>query len=637
MSNSLEPLYVDTSDEHPTVGVSGHLEFNSSATLTVPILGSIRIIRDFIEGPSLLYPEFQDSIDFSEGEGSVALSRMWLDNMTTSTLSFQPVTDNASASLEDNRVNFTAGTYMFNASFNYPQLTQLSPSEVLNENSQHLIEESPVQVNSLSFLSYTDKLMAGGWRFLTYFGRDDIISMLLMENILSTGEGSAFEGGLASVLERINKTDGSAAHEESVGDYATWVNLRDENLTSTSPSYDYHMVDTDYFVPILLVDYLIKNTAGSARADEFLAIEASSNPDNTGLTYRDLALINAEKIMNDSAAFAAPGGQKKENLIHLKDGQVVGEWRDSMYGLGGGRIPYNVNTAIVPAGLRAVAALAKEGYFPEYPAWAGVAAEAAKVWEDETLRFFEVSIPVDEAKGLLDDYVEGNGLPFPSHSDALGELDGTSGNDTQSVSFHAVALDGNDDQSVVRVMNTDDCLRHFLLNTTDEAQLSAFLSQTADLILRPFPAGLATDVGLLVANPAYGGHSVYARNFTEGAYHGEVVWSWQLAMMAAGLERQLDRCTANKTAETRRVPEFCDDEKLYPKITAAYNKLWDIIEDNARLLSNEMWSWRYEGDKFVAVPLSDLTPPEGEDPTESNAVQLWSLTFLGVRRSEAFK
>lgn len=153
----------------------------------MPILGSIRIIRDFIEGPSLLYPEFQDSIDCSDnGDGRVALSRMWLDNVTTSTLSFQPVTENASVSLEGNMVNFTAGTYMFNASFNYPQLTQLGPSEVLNEESQHLIEESPVQVNSLSFLSYTDKLMAGGWRFLTYFGRDDIISMLLMENILST-------------------------------------------------------------------------------------------------------------------------------------------------------------------------------------------------------------------------------------------------------------------------------------------------------------------------------------------------------------------------------------------------------------------------------------------------------------------
>lgn len=46
----------------PAVGVNGVLRFNSSAVLTIPILGSIRTVRDFIEGPSLLVPEIQDAI-----------------------------------------------------------------------------------------------------------------------------------------------------------------------------------------------------------------------------------------------------------------------------------------------------------------------------------------------------------------------------------------------------------------------------------------------------------------------------------------------------------------------------------------------------------------------------------------------
>jgi hypothetical protein len=37
-----------------------------------------------------------------------------------------------------------------------------------------------------------------------------------------------------------------------------------------------------------------------------------------------------------------------------------------------------------------------------------------------------------------------------------------------------------------------------------------------------------TDVGMVVANPAYGGDPVYAQNFTTGAYHGTVVWGWPL-------------------------------------------------------------------------------------------------------------
>jgi hypothetical protein len=90
-------------------------------------------------------------------------------------------------------------------------------------------------------------------------------------------------------------------------------------------------------------------------------------------------------------------------------------------------------------------------------------------------------------------------------------------------------------------MNTDDCLRLYLLNTTDEEQLTSFLSQTADHILHEFPVGLHTDVGLFVANPAYGDADLQGA-FKNSDYHGTVVWSWQLAMMAAGMARQLSRC-----------------------------------------------------------------------------------------------
>jgi hypothetical protein len=109
---------------------------------------------------------------------------------------------------------------------------------------------------------------------------------------------------------------------------------------------------------------------------------------------------------------------------------------------------------------------------------------------------------------------------------------------------------------VVPVMNTDDCYRLFFLNTTNEAQLSAFLSQTADHILQPFPVGLSSDVGLFVANPAYSGDTGFAAGFSNGDYHGTVVWSWQLAMMGAGLARQLDRCEIEDSAPGTSVPAY---------------------------------------------------------------------------------
>ncbi|KAL1872762.1 hypothetical protein VTK73DRAFT_1368 [Phialemonium thermophilum] len=184
-------------------------------------------------------------------------------------------------------------------------------------------------------------------------------------------------------------------------------------------------------------------------------------------------------------------------------------------------------------------------------------------------------------------------------------------------------------------MNTDDCFRLFLLNTTNDAQLAAFLDQTANHILGPFPAGLSTDAGLVVANPVFGDDPAYARNFTSADYHGTVVWSWQLAMMAAGLERQLDRCQAGGGGaygcHAATLPAFCRDSGLRTKVIAAYNHLWDLIEANRANLSNEVWSWRYQGGKFAATPLGAFSA------TESDIVQLWSLTFLAVRRNEPLR
>jgi len=399
------------------------------------------------------------------------------------------------------------------------------------------------------------------------------------------------------------------------------------------------LVDSDYYLPVLIKNYFVDTSTGRSRVPFFFSNDPSINPANAAFTYADLALLNAEKIVNTSAAFATPGGQTLSNLIHLKPNQIVGEWRDSTYGIGGGRIPYDVNTALVPAALRAIAALSVAGFFPSHPDWRETAASYAQIWEDSTLRFFEVNIPAAEARDLVTQYVEtASGDGVPASAEEIADLD-------DDVMFYGLARDGNDNQSTVRVMNSDDCFRLFFLNTTDQVQLSAFLNQAAEHILRPFPVGLTTDVGLLVANPAYGGDEVYARNWTRAAYHGTVVWGWPMAMMAEGLRRQLRRCdggagdnpaVTTTTANAAGIrPGFCDDEVLYGKVRRAYNHLWDILDDNRRLLSQEVWSWEYNSGgngRFDAVPLGSLAPPEGGSPTESDVVQLWSLAFLGVVR-----
>lgn len=101
--------------------------------------------------------------------------------------------------------------------------------------------------------------------------------------------------------------------------------------------------------------------------------------------------------------------------------------------------------------------------------------------------------------------------------------------------------------------------------------------------------------------------------------------------MARGLELQLSRCSSSPT------PAFCSAASVYNNVKSAYNMLWDNIEANSAHLSTEVWSWTYENGRFNYIDLGALPPPPGSSPTESDIVQLWSLTFLAVKRNDGLK
>ncbi|KAK4942097.1 hypothetical protein LTR10_018133 [Elasticomyces elasticus] len=636
LARPLSPIYRNIrGSQYPYVGVEGVLSFNRSAILTIPILGSIRTIRDFTEGPSLLRPIIQDAINFTTANGTGAtLSRLWLDNITVSSFSLVPQQNsgtNITIHQQNKTISFGAGNYTFSASFNYPQLTQLEPAQVLNTASQNLTQQNATssETTSLSFLSYTEKLLAGAWRFLTYFGRDSTISALLLEPVLSQGNGSATEAVIGAVLERINRTDGSVCHEETIGDYATYLNLQD-NITSTAPGFTYPMIDTDYYLPVLMAQYF---SSRPGRISALLSRQAGSiDVQNRNLTYANLTLINAEKIMNQTAAFAQ--NQTAANLIHLKSDQIVGQWRDSTYGIGGGRIPFDVNTALVPAALRAIGQLARTpGVFPNntginVTAWRTLADSRAQLWEENTLRFFETNVTAATAKTRLQHFVDTatfyNG---PTNASSLP----ASGN----ITSYAISLQGYNNLTSVDVMHSDSSFRVFFVNASastpeTQAQETRFINATANSLIRSFPAGLMTPQSMVVANPALSGSDVLIANFTNAAYHGTVVWSFQLAMMAKGLERQLARCNA-----TTAFPTWCTTPSVYNNVKLAYNVLWDSIEANSAQLQGEVWSWTYSNSTgFVTTQLGDLPPPPGVGAgTESDVRQLWSLTFLAVKRN----
>lgn len=112
--NILESIYEPVQGSDPRVGVSGSINLNVPANLTISILGSIRTIRDFAEGGKVLNSEVQRGLRYSKSDSnSATINRTWFDSVTTTDLTFTPL-DGAQPIMidpENNYLLFGVGTY----------------------------------------------------------------------------------------------------------------------------------------------------------------------------------------------------------------------------------------------------------------------------------------------------------------------------------------------------------------------------------------------------------------------------------------------------------------------------------------------------------------------------------------------
>jgi hypothetical protein len=444
----------------------------------------------------------------------------------------------------------------------------------------------PRDRQALAFLATEEKFMAGSWRFLTYFGRDTLLSLQMLMPVLTP---RAIEAALGSVIERLGP-DGAVAHEEVVGELAARQDFAAGSGSSDSapsPRLDYKMIDGDFLLAPVLAAYLLDTPGGAARAKEFLARKTFA-----GVRYDERLRVNLGLVLARSAPFATAPDVRR--LVALKDGVVVGNWRDSRDGLGGGRYPLDVNAALVPAALGAAARLYRSGLLGPAAELAAKADGFARAWQ-RAEGGFRITIPAEIARKQVAVYAQSLGL---DPTDAVSSID-------RPVRFDGVSIDAAGNP--VPIMNTDG---GFVLLFTEPAP--DYLEAVAWQILRPFPAGLRTAVGLVVANPAYASAEMQ-RKFTTRDYHGTVVWSWQQALLAAGLKRQLLR--TDLPAATRGT------------LKDAERALWQVILALGEQSTGELWSWEAKAGRESLVPFG-----QGRGHVdESNAVQLWSTVYLGVQ------
>lgn len=448
----------------------------------------------------------------------------------------------------------------------------------------------------LTFLSYREKYLAGSWRFDTYFGRDSLMSLTLLAPVL---QHLAIESGIGSVLTRL-APNGEVAHEEDIGEFAVLRNAREGRGKIDTPIYDYGMVDDDFMLAPLTANWLLDNE-GRTRAPKFL-----SEKNAAGRRQGDALVQNLTWVVERTAAFAAD--PKPANLVGIKEGRMTGQWRDSEEGLGRGRYAYDVNAVFVPAALEAVDRLAKSGLIDAYLTdtqrrTLQRAGTQRDVWSREAPPMFVVTLPAKQARDQVTAYAAAVGVDVKQPLAALDK-----GLRNQSLTFNALALDAKG--KPIPIMHSDDGFALLFTEPTREQ-----LRRSIDAIMRPFPAGLMTPVGLLVANPAFADREAQSR-FGNSAYHGTVVWSWQQAVLAAGLSRQLARTDLSADLRTR--------------LQSARAQLWKAIDATNALRSSELWTWSFAKGRYHPEAFGQ----QDAHADESNAAQLWSTVYLSFQNGQ---
>ena len=581
-----QPLIAHDTRGRSLYGMSAQARVNGATTLSIKqaVLSSVRVLRDYQTLGT--FPAEVTATPTIEGS-TITWARNRLDGAAGYRLSVHVTR----GSLRPDHVIAASGGKIelkITALSGETPLTPLAGNHLLNDRAQADVAAR----NALAFLSYKEKFLAGSWRFNTYFGRDTLMSVRLLMPALMP---EAVNAGLGAVLTRLS-AQGEVAHEEDIGEFAILDHLRAGGGKSDAPTFNYIMIDATFMLGPVIGQWLLDDERGRAQAALFLKT-ADARRDTARPMGADL-VDNFRFVLHASEKFARE--PLAANLIALKPGSNTGQWRDSNDGLGSGRIPYDVNAVFVPSALEAIGRFLESGFLNPYltdadRALFAQAAPFAKSWRAKSAALFDVTVPNAVARQDIGGYAASLKV---SDDTALRSVD------ESPVYFHGLSLSA--EASVIPVLHSDEGFALLFSRPNPE-----ILDRTVAALMRPFPAGLLTPVGIVVANPVYAAPSIQAR-LTRNAYHGTVIWSWQQAVLAAGLQRQLER------------PDLPAASRV--TLNAAQTNLWSAIDAARSMRNSELWTWDFVNGRYAITPFG----ANAADADESNAAQLWSTVYLAI-------
>ena len=497
------------------------------------------------------------------------------------------------------------------------------------------------EVRGVELLSSEEKLMAGLPNFATYFGRDVLMTALMMRPIWSPAMS---EHVIASVLRRLSPR-GDVSHEEALAGQAIRENAAEYNAlladhfrlarqgrrTSADSILDqarellrdlqrtrenYHMLDDEFQLPVLEARYLADSTVTAQRKRDFLLADADSGVTRVALMLREMALVAEETrpyVRNPGPTTLV--GFVRRDSTHWRSAS----WRDSDAGYANGRFAMDINAIWAPRALEAIAAilaalpsagvsrraidsLAPEvarGALGEYLDDTTSLRRAIEVWKGAR-RHFTVTLGQEQLRRAIGEKLawlpRGERRFWESTMGRAGEV-------SDPLTFLALSLDGSG--RPIPIVNTDPATELFL---GDSLTPDVVLGEVEPFI-RPYPVGLYVErLGPVVANDAYAPRRVWEVFRTDAYQSPRVVWGREVNLFLLGL--------------AERIAAAGDDRALEPFRRVLLDALHRTLAavDASGLAHNELWSYRIADGRLLPTRYGT-----------SSDVQLWSTTDLAVQ------
>jgi hypothetical protein len=509
-------------------------------------------------------------------------------------------------------------------------------------------------VRGTELLSSKEKLMAGLPNYATYFGRDMMMTSLMMQPVWTDAMP---EFVIASALRKLGP-EGDVSHEEALGGQAIRENAaeynahmseyfrarqRSRNAADTAlrnarallvdlqkVRENYHMRDDEFQLPVVVARYLTNPAVTASRKRAFLRDTADGRGPRIALLLKELGLV---------ATLAAPYAREPvvQNLIASPRLDATHwrsiSWRDSNAGYANGRFEMDINAIWVPHALESIAqilaplktlgfdsadllalapAATRGTQLAEFMRDSTSLQRAIQNWRGAG-QHFVVTLSPEEIQAAVAAKLQW--LPAPERAYWQRVLTAT-GADKSPLGFVAISLDSAG--RPIQVVNTDPATGLLLRDATDvSAGAIGAVQRDVSAIMRPYPVGLFIDrLGPVVANDAYTSRAVWEA-FRQDTYHSpRVVWGREVNLILLGLASQINGATDSSgrvKAAGEGLVSYVDDMK------GALMRTYLAVEASS-LKHNELWSYEIEGGTLKPIRYGASTD-----------VQLWNVTDLAVQ------